>query len=102
MNVTIVDYNSGNISSVINSFQEVAKDRVSKGGVVREPQYHIDAIESVIDAARNYQSYIKNLTASPLEGPAGNHEYLAWMCRREDSNPIVDSAYIEKLVNDTL
>ena len=29
MNVTIVDYNSGNISSVINSFNEVAKDRVN-------------------------------------------------------------------------
>jgi glutamine amidotransferase len=29
MNVTIVDYNSGNISSVINSFKEVAKDKVS-------------------------------------------------------------------------
>ena len=29
MKVTIVDYNSGNISSVINSFQEVAKDKVN-------------------------------------------------------------------------
>tara|TARA_B100000941_G_C28304548_1_gene448259 strand:+ start:22 stop:648 length:627 start_codon:yes stop_codon:yes gene_type:complete len=29
MNVTIVDYNSGNISSVINSFKEAAKDKVS-------------------------------------------------------------------------
>jgi len=29
MNVTIVDYNSGNISSVINSFKEVAQDKVS-------------------------------------------------------------------------
>ena len=29
MNVTIVDYNSGNISSVINSFKEVAKDKAS-------------------------------------------------------------------------
>ncbi len=29
MNVTIVDYNSGNISSVINSFKEVAKDNVN-------------------------------------------------------------------------
>ncbi len=29
MNVTIVDYNSGNISSVINSFKEVAKDKVT-------------------------------------------------------------------------
>ena len=28
MNVTIVDYNSGNISSVINSFSEVAEERV--------------------------------------------------------------------------
>ena len=28
MNVTIVDYQSGNISSVINSFTEVAKDKV--------------------------------------------------------------------------
>ena len=29
MNVTIVDYNSGNISSVINSFKEVAEDKVN-------------------------------------------------------------------------
>ena len=29
MNVTIVDYNSGNISSVINSFREVAKDKIN-------------------------------------------------------------------------
>ena len=29
MKVTIVDYKSGNISSVINSFTEVAKDQVN-------------------------------------------------------------------------
>ena len=29
MNITIVDYSSGNISSVINSFKEVAKDKVN-------------------------------------------------------------------------
>ena len=29
MNVTIVDYNSGNISSVINSFKEVAKNKIN-------------------------------------------------------------------------
>ena len=31
MKVTIVDYNSGNISSVINSFKEVAKEKVNIG-----------------------------------------------------------------------
>ena len=29
MNVTIVDYNSGNVSSVINSFKEVAQDKAN-------------------------------------------------------------------------
>ncbi len=29
MNITIIDYKSGNISSVINSFKEVAKDKVN-------------------------------------------------------------------------
>jgi len=29
MKITIVDYNSGNLSSVINSFKEVAKDKVN-------------------------------------------------------------------------
>ena len=29
MNLTIVDYSSGNISSVINSFKEVAQDKVN-------------------------------------------------------------------------
>tara|TARA_B100000780_G_scaffold270435_1_gene230234 strand:- start:338 stop:964 length:627 start_codon:yes stop_codon:yes gene_type:complete len=29
MNVTIVDYNSGNISSIINSFKEAVKDKVN-------------------------------------------------------------------------
>ena len=29
MNIAIVDYNSGNISSVINSFQEAARDKVN-------------------------------------------------------------------------
>ena len=31
MKITIVDYNSGNISSVINSFSEIAKDKVDIG-----------------------------------------------------------------------
>ena len=31
---------------------EVGKDRVSKGGVVRKPEYHIEAINSVINAGQ--------------------------------------------------
>ena len=81
---------------------EVGKDKVSKGGVVRNPKFHIEAIESVITAAKNFQWNIKNLIASPLVGPAGNHEYLAWMRYGDISNTTINKKYIEKLVKETL
>ena len=81
---------------------EVGKDRVSKGGVVRKPEYHMQAIESVIHEAKKYQWNIKDLIASPLIGPAGNHEYLAWMTKRNILNPIINKKYIENLVKQTL
>ena len=57
---------------------------------------------SPVFAAENFQWYIKNLIASPLVGPAGNHEYLAWMCFRSESNPRINSEFIQNLVRKTL
>ena len=81
---------------------EVGKDRVSKGGVVRKAEYRIEAIRSVLNAAEELQWKVKGLIASPLIGPAGNHEYLAWMSKAGMSNPIINSKFIEDLVKETL
>ena len=80
----------------------MGKDKVSKGGVVRNPKYHNEAIESVICAANNFHWNIKNLIASPLVGPAGNHEYLAWMTLGSQSNKMINSKYIQNFVKETL
>ena len=80
----------------------MGKDKVSRGGVVRNPKFHTEAIESVINTAKNFQWITNNLIASPLVGPAGNHEYLAWMSLRSESNPNINSEYIQDLVNKTL
>ena len=80
----------------------MGKDKVSKGGVVRNPKFHTEAIESVIETAKSFQWNIKNLIASPLVGPAGNHEYLAWMCLKSQSNPRINSEYIKNLVKETV
>ena len=81
---------------------EVGKGRVSKGGVVRKAEYHIEAIESVINAAKGFQWNIKAIIASPLIGPAGNHEYLAWMSKTGMSDPLINRKFIEELVKETL
>jgi len=58
---------------------EVGKDRVGKGGVVRDPLAHVDAIERVCAAGATLAFSPAGLVASPITGPAGNHEYLLWL-----------------------
>ena len=58
---------------------EVGRSRVGKGGVVRDPAAHVDAIEGVIRAGDALGWQALGLVASPITGPAGNHEYLLWL-----------------------
>jgi 23S rRNA (cytidine1920-2'-O)/16S rRNA (cytidine1409-2'-O)-methyltransferase len=58
---------------------EVGKARVGKGGVVRDPAAHCDAIAGVVTAAQALGLRASGLVASPITGPAGNHEYLLWL-----------------------
>ena len=60
MNVTIVDYNSGNISSVINSFQEVAKNRVNIG-VTSDPSKIRSSDKVVLPGQGSFKSCVEAL-----------------------------------------
>ena len=73
---------------------EVGKEKVGKGGVVRDHALHAEAIRGVINESQIYGWYPRGLIASPLKGPAGNQEYLLWMGdeTREDNE-------IEKFIN---
>ena len=61
---------------------EVGPGRVGKGGVVRDPAAHRDAIAGVISAAMELDWHAAGLVGSPITGPAGNHEYLLWLVER--------------------
>ena len=65
---------------------EVGKDKVGKGGVVRDHSLHLEAIEGVINESKKYGWNPKGVIASPLKGPAGNQEYLLWMDDKSKSN----------------
>ncbi|WP_026732394.1 TlyA family RNA methyltransferase [Fischerella sp. PCC 9605] len=58
---------------------EVGKNRVGKKGVVRDPKDHAEAIIQVLQAALELGWKYKDLTWSPVTGPAGNIEYLLWL-----------------------
>ncbi len=67
---------------------EVGRDRVGKKGVVRNPTHQAEAIFQVIETALNLGWHYQGLTWSPLQGPAGNIEYLLWLKIAEADNPV--------------
>ncbi len=83
---------------------EVGKARVGKGGVVRDPSAHRDAIAGVVAAADALGLQASGLVASPLTGPAGNHEYLLWLQERgpSETSPQVPMHQIDEQVAATL
>lgn len=55
---------------------EAGKDFVDKGGVVKNPNIHIEVIDGVIEFANELDYSIADLTYSSIKGPSGNIEYL--------------------------
>ena len=77
---------------------EVGKERVGKGGVVRDPAAHRDAITTVMEAAADLAWQPQGLVASPITGPAGNHEYVLWLSEQDAA----DLPDLDQLVAATL
>ena len=60
---------------------EVGKGEVGKGGVVRDDAKRRAALDAVAAAARALGFEVKGHAESPIEGPAGNREWLLWLGR---------------------
>lgn len=69
---------------------EAGREKVGKKGVVRDKEVHIEVIKSVLEFAISIGYSLKGLTFSPIKGPEGNIEYLAYLINKQDSTKIDD------------
>jgi 23S rRNA (cytidine1920-2'-O)/16S rRNA (cytidine1409-2'-O)-methyltransferase len=69
----------GEIIALIKPQFEVGKGQVGKGGVVREPALHRAAVENALREAGALGLAPAGVIRSPIKGPAGNVEFLAWL-----------------------
>lgn len=69
---------------------EAGKDRVGKKGVVRDPAVHADVLCEFLRYAPACGFGVRGLDFSPIRGPEGNIEYLAWLKRGAESIPEPD------------
>jgi 23S rRNA (cytidine1920-2'-O)/16S rRNA (cytidine1409-2'-O)-methyltransferase len=82
----------GDLALMVKPQFEVGKDRLGKGGVVRDLGHRADAVVAIADAAATRGWGARAVTTSPLPGPSGNVEFFLWL-RRGD--PQVDRDAIE-------
>jgi 23S rRNA (cytidine1920-2'-O)/16S rRNA (cytidine1409-2'-O)-methyltransferase len=70
----------GTLLALVKPQFEVGRERVGKGGVVRDQQVRGDAIAEVARQAEALGLHLRGRTDSVLPGPAGNLECFLWLC----------------------
>jgi 23S rRNA (cytidine1920-2'-O)/16S rRNA (cytidine1409-2'-O)-methyltransferase len=65
---------------------EVGRDRLGKGGVVRDPDHRAEAVLAVARTAQELGWGTAGIARSPLPGPSGNVEFFLWL--RQDAGPV--------------
>jgi 23S rRNA (cytidine1920-2'-O)/16S rRNA (cytidine1409-2'-O)-methyltransferase len=71
---------------------EVGRDRVGKGGVVRDPLVRRDALILVAEAARTQGAAVLGFASSELPGPKGNQETFLWLAEAGRPGAVEDVA----------
>ena len=70
----------GGVVALIKPQFEAGRKDVSRGdGVIRDPEIHRQVLLDVLTYAKNEGFDVKGLTRSPILGPKGNVEFLAWL-----------------------
>ncbi|MBQ9106996.1 MAG: TlyA family RNA methyltransferase [Clostridia bacterium] len=71
---------------------EAGKGKVGKNGVVRDPEVHIEVVEGITSFMLECGFSVVGLDYSPIKGPKGNIEYLAYIKFSDEPQYLADAA----------
>ena len=94
--VNLILKDDGNLVILIKPQFEAGKEKVQKGGIVKDSQVHRDVILKVLEKFEESGLYTWGLTYSPIKGGSGNIEFLAWLRKNQCSD--INNKSIENVV----
>jgi len=81
----------GELIALVKPQFEAGREKVSKGGVVRDPAVHLAVLEDLASFISRWTPWrVAAATYSPLRGPAGNIEYFFHLRRPEEKTRPLD------------
>jgi len=69
---------------------EAGRERVGKGGVVRDPETRLETVVAVAEAARAGGWSVMGFAPSDLPGPSGNRETFVWLAEPSRAGAVED------------
>lgn len=92
----------GEVVALIKPQFEAGKEEVAHGqGVIRDPEVHRHVLQDVLMYAQQQSFSVRGLIRSPLLGPKGNTEFLAWLVYpgmgNENLDPFIQDAVIHDI-----
>ena len=69
----------GHVACLVKPQFEAGREKVGKKGVVRDSAVHREVLEHFLEHAADSGFGVLDMTFSPIRGPEGNIEYLAWL-----------------------
>jgi len=91
----------GEVISLIKPQFEAGREKVGKGGIVRDKKIHVEVLNKIIDNAESIGFYFHGLTKSPILGQKGNTEYfIMWNFNQNSPSKEKIKEIIKKEVED--
>ena len=89
----------GELVSLVKPQFEAGREKVGKGGIVRDKSVHHEVIENVIKYALNADLTPCGLSYSPITGAKGNIEYLLYMKKTPGADTLLTERDIRNIVD---
>ncbi len=71
---------------------EAGREQVKKNGVVRDKHVHINVLKTIVGFSEELGIHVHELTFSPIKGPKGNIEFLAYCSDTPSETDFVEKA----------
>lgn len=88
----------GQVIALIKPQFEAGRSEVAHGsGVIRDPSVHRRILEDLLHFAQTEGYAVRGLLRSPLLGPKGNMEFLAWLSRSGETSQEIEAMVVQAL-----
>lgn len=89
---------TGSLVALIKPQFEAGREKVGKGGIVRDPATHAEVLTRILNVAEEVGLHLHGVTYSPIKGTEGNIEFLGYFKKTTDGALPITPELVESVV----